>query len=425
MGPRTLFDKSFLQSLNIDEAVVFDHFFYSVVCPMFYVETLADLAKRVRPGRTPEDEVRIIARRFPEMHGTPCPHYVDLCTLNLMGQAIPMTGQVPMLGGRLVKVDDRRGVIFDERPEAEAFRRWQAEEFSEVERRFARAWRAGTFGVDTLTMAAGLQAMGIDAQTCKTLEDAKALANEFVAAESMPHDRLKLAVIALQLPPEEEAFIGKKWEASGLHSLLRYAPYAAHVLTVELFGHIAVQAGLLTDYDRQDIGYISYLPFSFLFVSSDKLQRQSAPAFMRKDQKFIWGPELKADLAGIVEQYKNLPQDEQERGMTKYAPSPPKGSLVAVLVKDFGEMMRRHEQERLRELFDKPPVEAPALRHLKPFPKAEPDLAKHLSRFRDAPELAPEDIDFDTANPDVLSVQRVVHKRRGSFWQFPKDSKDS
>jgi hypothetical protein len=186
MGPTTLFDKSFLQSLSVDEAVVFDCSFHSVVCPMFYVETLADLEKRVRPGRTPEDEVRIIAQKFPEMHGTPCPHYMDLCLPNLMSQAIPMFGQVPMLGGRSVKIDDRRGVIFEERPEAEAFRHWQAEEFFEVERRFAKDWRAGALAVDTLTVAAGLRAMGIDAQSCQTLEDAKALADEFVAAESMP-----------------------------------------------------------------------------------------------------------------------------------------------------------------------------------------------------------------------------------------------
>lgn len=79
MGPTALFDKSFLQSLSVDEAVVFDHFFIAVICPMFYVETLADLEKEVRPGRTPEDEVRIIAQKTPEMHGAPCAHHLDLC----------------------------------------------------------------------------------------------------------------------------------------------------------------------------------------------------------------------------------------------------------------------------------------------------------------------------------------------------------
>ena len=101
--------------------------------------------------------------------------------------------------------------------------------------------------------------------------------------------------------------------------------------------------------------------------------------------------------------------------MIKYAHFPPKGSLVASLLNDFGEMMKRQEHERLKELIDRPPVEVPAPRGLKPFPTAEPDLVKHLHRFSNAPELAPEDIDFDTGNPDVLSLQRAVRKRRGSF----------
>lgn len=423
MGPTILFDKSFLQSLSLDEAVIFDHFFIALICPMFYVETLADLGKSVRPGRTPEDEVRIIAEKFPEVHGMPCPHHLDLCGPSLMGQAIPMTGQIPMLGGKAVKVEERRGVIFEERPEAEAFRRWQAEEFLEVERKFAKAWRAGLMATDTLTIEAGLKAMSVDAQTCKTLEQAKSLAAEFLTSNSMPHDRIKLAVIALGLPPQSEPHIAKEWERRGFQSIINYAPYAGHVLTVELFFHITLQTNLVTPYDRQDISYLSYLPFSFLFVSSDKLHRQCAPLFLRSDQGFIWGPELKADLAEIVERYKGFSEVERENGMMKFAPVPPEGSLVAKLLNDFGEMMNRKEQERLRRLFDEPRVDE-RTRNLKPFPKAEAELVRHLNRFRDAPELSPEEVDFDTSNPDLLSVQRSVHKQRGSFWQLPKNLKE-
>jgi hypothetical protein len=78
MGPITLFDKSFLQSLSVDESVWFDHFFLANVCPLFYVETLADLEKGVREGRTPEQEVGIIARKFPEMSGAPCVYHGTL-----------------------------------------------------------------------------------------------------------------------------------------------------------------------------------------------------------------------------------------------------------------------------------------------------------------------------------------------------------
>jgi len=66
MGPNTLFDKSFIQGLSVDESVWFDHFFNTVVSPFFFVETLADLEKTPRPGLTAEQEVaRIIEKRMP------------------------------------------------------------------------------------------------------------------------------------------------------------------------------------------------------------------------------------------------------------------------------------------------------------------------------------------------------------------------
>ena len=43
MGPNTIFDKSALQALSIDETVWLEAYFLSNVTPLFYVETLADL----------------------------------------------------------------------------------------------------------------------------------------------------------------------------------------------------------------------------------------------------------------------------------------------------------------------------------------------------------------------------------------------
>jgi hypothetical protein len=67
----TLFDKSFLQSLSVDESVWFDQHFMPVVCPVFYVETLADLAKQPTERGLAENEVRNIAAKFPKMRGYP------------------------------------------------------------------------------------------------------------------------------------------------------------------------------------------------------------------------------------------------------------------------------------------------------------------------------------------------------------------
>ena len=94
MGPITLFDKSFLQSLNLNEAVLFDNFFLTNIAPLFFVETLADLEKAVREGRTPEQEVGIIASKTPEVHSSPNFFHGGLCISNLMGSDCPMDGRI-------------------------------------------------------------------------------------------------------------------------------------------------------------------------------------------------------------------------------------------------------------------------------------------------------------------------------------------
>jgi hypothetical protein len=65
-GPITLFDKSALQSLKVDEAVWFDSFYQTVISTLFFVETLADLSIEVETGRTPEQVVGNIAAKTPE-----------------------------------------------------------------------------------------------------------------------------------------------------------------------------------------------------------------------------------------------------------------------------------------------------------------------------------------------------------------------
>lgn len=71
MGPIALFDKSFVQGLSVDESVWFDHLFTTIICPMLYVETLADLGKTLGGGKSPEKGVSIIADKVPEMHSNP------------------------------------------------------------------------------------------------------------------------------------------------------------------------------------------------------------------------------------------------------------------------------------------------------------------------------------------------------------------
>jgi len=148
MGPTALFDKSFLQSLSLDESVWFDHFFIPNVCPLFYIETLADLEKPARKGKTSDQEVRVIADKFPEMSSAPNAFHLDLCLSNLMGINVPMTGQILFAGSYFVKENDKTGAVLKVTREADAFSRWQKQEFEDIERLYAKIWRTAVTSID-------------------------------------------------------------------------------------------------------------------------------------------------------------------------------------------------------------------------------------------------------------------------------------
>ena len=245
MGPITLFDKSFLQSLSLDEAVWFDAFFIPVICPIFYVETLADLAK-ARKDRTAESAVRIIAQKTPELSGGPCMFHQELAAGNLLGYDVPMDARIPRPGGRYVTGGGQSGIVYDESPEMKAYARWQDEQFFEVERSFATGWRKILEAADLNEIAKGLRRLGVDGKSCNSLEQAKEMAQEIVDSSSNPYERLEMAVQFFHIPQQHYSTLIERWKALGQPVISAFAPYAAYVLTVEIFFHISVAANLIS-----------------------------------------------------------------------------------------------------------------------------------------------------------------------------------
>ncbi|MDO8656570.1 MAG: hypothetical protein Q7K45_04990, partial [Nanoarchaeota archaeon] len=384
MGPIALFDKSFLQSLSIDESVWFDNFFLSNVCPLFYVETLADLDKAVKEGRTPEKEVQIIAEKFPAMHGAPCLHHATMALHELLGDSIPMTGQIPLAEGRLVKIDGKSGVVYDESPEAAAFSRWQEGKFLQVERSFAKSWRETISSLDLRGVSETFKVLGISGTSCKNIEEAKLIAEEFVNADDKRFERMMLPLYFLGVPTEYHLPIIQRWTSEGCPPLSIFAPYAAYVSKVEIFFQIALAASIISaerPSNRIDIAYLFYLPFCMVFISSDKLHKKCAPLFLREDQEFIHGVELKNDLNKIDSYYKTFPDDKKALGIMSFACYPPV-----------------HEEFLVSHLWD---------RHLRPWrertetstpmhPEISTLLIEQLEKERKAPTLQPEEVDFDT-----------------------------
>ncbi|MGB3478062.1 MAG: hypothetical protein WBB67_02765 [bacterium] len=413
MGPNTLFDKSFLQSLSIDESVWFDHFFLANICPLFYVETLADLDKAVIKERTPEQEVGIIADKFPEMHGAPNVHHARLYINDLLGSKIPMTGQIPVAGGRPVKSDGKTGVVFEPSPEAEVFSRWHNREFMEIERRYARGWRVALSTLDLNAIAENFRTLGITGKSCNTLEDAKALAEHIVARRDKPVVFMELIFQFLSIPQQYRKPIWERWSTTNYQPLTEYAPYAAHVLTVELFFQIALAANLISSKppsNRVDIAYLFYLPFCKLFVSSDRLHRRCASSFLRENQEFVWGPMLKNGLSQLNDFYLQLSNNIKNKGVMAFAGVPPKDGDYYV-----AKLWDRHfpgwREEKNTDLAEKS--------------SDDPTIVEKVKKMADAQGLSSNDSDFDPTDPKSVLIKRNVRRMKGSWYQVPKDLKDT
>ncbi len=413
MGPIVLFDKSFLQSLTIDESVWFDQFYIPNISPLFYVETLADLDKEMSRGRTAEQVVGNIAEKSPQLSGAPNVHHSELLLANLLGQPISMSNRPIVAGGRPVESGGKKGINIDISPEAKAFNRWQDGEYLQIERDFAKAWRAHIKSMTFKSSANYAQKLGIDISQCKNINDAFFAASQIVTNSSKPYDLIAFIIQAIGIPQEYHHEFVHRYQVSGFPPLNHYAPYAAHVIKVEVFFHICVSRGFISadrPSNKIDIAYLHYLPFCNVFISGDRLHRSTTSIFLGTNQRFIWGPELKADLKRINEHYLKLPQEAKDRGVISFASKPPtEGDFLTAELWDMLSTSWRKKGENLAPLSD----------------EANDKLLKHVKGFTDAPTLPPDRMLEPTEKLDSLSIQRTIRRKRGSWYQVPKDLKNN
>jgi hypothetical protein len=406
MGPITLFDKSFLQSLSLDEAVWFDNFFLTNISPLFFVETLADLEKAIRAGRTPEEEVGIIAHKTPEMHASPSVFHVDLCIANLMGREIPMDGRIVVAGGEPLKTADKKGVLIKLSPEIEALFRWQNGEFLIVERYFAKKWRQIVAGLSFDKYVSLPSSLGIDIGSCKSLEEAKNIADSFIEDNKSLTDFIDLFILLFNLPSGLIANIFQRWLNTPTPSLKSFAPYAAYILSIEIFFSIALATNQISQKkltNKIDLSYLFYLPFCMIFVSSDHFHRRCTPLFLRDNQIFVWGKDLKNDLRKINKFYDKIPESDRQKGIYSIAVCPPiaEDFLTARLWDRFFPNWRTHKPSFT------PKKDSNLVREIEDFARAEFSLEARES--------------YEFSDPDAMIIERRVRKKKGKWWLVPKD----
>lgn len=407
MGPILIFDKSTLHSLSIDEAVWLDTFYYSNITPLFFVETLADLEKKDAVGQTPEQVVGTLAHKTPVQWGRPNAYHGTLCILNLLGTQITMDRRIVVLEGSYVMANGRQGVISDIPPEMEALVRWQNGEFLEVEQRFAREWRRELSALDLDSLRVPL----VGGAKIRDLADAKREAEKFVRQNENRYAVLGLALDRLHIPNRYWGTILRRWEAEGKPRIVEFAPYAAHVLTVEMFFSFALGAGLESTVRKShkvDLAYLYYLPFCMVFASNDRFHERTARLFLTGEQVFIWGSYLKSDLRRLDEHYSQLPEDVREQGIMKFAFYPPtEGEFL------ISQLWDRLMAPGWREIAKKKPEEIPTERQEK--------LVEYIRRLAD--EGQPTEPFGSEA--DYMVIKRKIPPRRGKWRLVPPEVEKS
>lgn len=409
VGPSIIFDKSTLQSLSVDESCWLDNFYEANITPLFFVETLADLEKEVARGRTPEQVVGNLAEKTPVRNSHANVHHSSLLIGSLLGHEVEMRG-VPVVGrGTPVTTGDQKGILFKQPPEIEALERWQKGDFLAVERLFAKMWRRALSGADFEERYRQFQRFFSLGGKPRTLTDVKALVERLLNENEHREMILRLACELHGVPVDLQQQIFERWQAEGTPRIPDFAPYAAHVFSVDLFFYLGLACDLISRERRSnkiDLAYLYYLPFSMVFASNDKLHARVVPLFLGKDQEFVNGVDLKTDFRKLDDYYSQLPEEVRRQGVMKFAAWPPlDGDFLVVRLFD-------RFLPRWREIVAKP----------KPMSKeAEAELVQRLNRMKEAPPGDPRGEPIDIERADYVVVERFVPPQRGKWILFPPE----
>jgi hypothetical protein len=97
-----------------------------------------------------------------------------------------------------------------------------------------------------------------------------------------------------------------------------------------------------------------------------------------------------------------VPEEQREKGIMSFADVPPDGNMVADLWdRHLRSGVRKEERETARD------------------PEVDAELIKKFKEFRKQPTLQPEEAGAD--QEDMISISRSIRRKRGSWWQVPKD----
>lgn len=362
IGPNLIFDKSFIESLNADESFWLDSMFMTNIVPIFYVETLADLEKVSKKGkvtRASEDIVKEVADKTPILGSVPNAYHRDLLIGSLLNNEVKIDEHHrPIITGGLYKISTNGDVSvnFKEFTETERLNRWKQHKFLDVEREVAMKWKISISEMNLQPLIDKTIKEIPNDLKFSTIEDIKKFTDNFI--KSKYNQFIYFVLDILDIPQKFHKPILKRWKDTRYMTFSEFAPYAAHILNVDLLFYIAVNKTFLSISHKNkptnfiDLSYLYYLPFCSVFVSSDSFHQRLAPLFIDDKQLFIKGQSLKEDLKNLVEYYLQHKDEIEKYGTIKFAAYPPydEETLVGRIFDKYFKSWRKNAKIHMKNI---------------------------------------------------------------------------
>lgn len=409
-GPILIFDKSTIQALTVDESVLLDNFYMSNITPVFFVECLADLERKMgRMKGTPESLVGALAARTPDSQACGNIFHMRILEGELMGKFDLTQVQFRAIRdrGQPVKTGDSKGILFHASEEEEAVRRWAERDFLDLERQIAKQWRVMINRIDLNAMSANVLENIGPWRKPTSLEDAKFLTDTIIDCIDQEW-LLRFGLRALGTAQATD-WVVNRWLTDRRRPLRSYLPYFIHILSINIFFSLVLPTNLLSKVKPShtiDLAYLYYLPFCMVFTSRDNFHVQVAPFFMNPFQTFVHGDDLKEDLRRLHEMYQQLPQEELDKGLIGFAPHPPENT--SFLTTRLWDKYLPKWREPHTPLADLPKDLIEAIGQLgRKFGGATPTDAHN---------------EHDVDKLDFVTISKKVSPKKGSYLRFSKET---
>lgn len=308
--------------MNQDEIFFLRTYYFPVISHILIIEILADLEKSGN-NTTDTDRVKDLSNKLLQLNPIYSASYYQLMEMSLMGYPVEMRGRPNVPGGKhVVDPDGKKGIEFSQPVEEQILQRWRDGKFDEAEKISADSWRDSikdnVIRPDSLPRPDFLNEL-------KNQDDLLTYIDSYLNVSQTQTEILQNILAVFAFPQEIAAQVFYRYEQAKPILISDFAPYALYCYRIFMLFQLSIYRGITTPRrtDIIDLQYLYYLPFVTIFTSHDRFHKTFAPLFLREDQQFILGNDLKSDLKSIVKLRDAVLDKELDEWMEVHKNSPP------------------------------------------------------------------------------------------------------